>query len=68
MPGLINKPTLLRHSEYIAVTAGMKPFEQFTDDEFMRTYAVSALATISSALAIAPFMPWAPGVSVGSMN
>ncbi|MCA9511907.1 MAG: SDR family oxidoreductase [Myxococcota bacterium] len=43
-----------------AVTAGMKPFEQFTDDEFMRTYAVSALATFRLMRAASPHLRKSP--------
>jgi len=43
-----------------AVTAGMKPFEQFSDDEFMRTYAVSALATFRLMRAASPHLRKSP--------
>jgi len=39
-----------------ALTAGMKPFEQFTDEEFMRTYAVNALATFRLMRAASPHL------------
>ncbi len=39
-----------------ASTAGMKPFEQFTDEEFMRTYAVNAMATFRLMRAASPHL------------
>jgi NAD(P)-dependent dehydrogenase (short-subunit alcohol dehydrogenase family) len=43
-----------------AATAGMKPFEQFTDDEFMRTYAVNAMATFRLMRAASPHLRKSP--------
>jgi NAD(P)-dependent dehydrogenase (short-subunit alcohol dehydrogenase family) len=39
-----------------ALTAGMKPFEQFTDEEFMRTFDVSAMATFRLMRAASPHL------------
>ena len=39
-----------------ACTAGMKPFEQFTDEDFMRTYNVSAMATFRLMRAASPHL------------
>lgn len=39
-----------------ASTAGMKPFEEYTDDEFLRTYAVNALATFRLMRAASPHL------------
>jgi NAD(P)-dependent dehydrogenase (short-subunit alcohol dehydrogenase family) len=43
-----------------ALTAGMKPFEQFTDEEFLRTYAVNALATFRLMRAASPHLRRSP--------
>jgi len=43
-----------------AMTAGMKPFEQFTDEEFMRTYAVNAMATFRLMRAASPHLRKSP--------
>lgn len=39
-----------------ALTAGMKPFEEFTDDDFMRTYNVSAMATFRLMRGASPYL------------
>jgi NAD(P)-dependent dehydrogenase (short-subunit alcohol dehydrogenase family) len=43
-----------------ALTAGMKPFEEFTDEEFMRTYAVNAMATFRLMRAASPHLRKSP--------
>lgn len=43
-----------------ASTAGMKPFEEYTDEEFMRTYAVNALATFRLMRAASPHLRASP--------
>jgi NAD(P)-dependent dehydrogenase (short-subunit alcohol dehydrogenase family) len=42
------------------VTAGMKPFEQYSDEEFLRTYAVNAMATFRLMRAASPQLRESP--------